>query len=411
MRKYMSSQLEKSAIFLLSVWIYIILYHFLKKYFLYSDYSYAVNAIFVLFIFILLLIFFINKSTLGYYKFWILISFVLFTIYTYILVVYRPMIPTNGDLFNYFLDNGLLCSLFLLNIHYINVLYESHYPFFKNNINKVYSYIKTSPTIDIRLSDSYFYCILILILCVITALYANYIPSYISMFNSQQDIFFNNFYVLLIYVYLLTYLFIITFSGHVWLNLSIAYPLLLFLTRADGVNLEDNAQFEILIRVKKYFTEVVNIYSFLIIVIFSYYIFPTLNVSNNKSDINTTNNVTINAAINATPSFANSSEILQYFAYFLSIFLAINLMICLLGFFRLNSLVQFFIFNRYKELYSLSMREEISLMDLDKKHAFLKEASNVFNLKSTIILILTEAISLLILIKSTIIILDNIGII
>jgi hypothetical protein len=372
-----------------------------------KQYQYIINydAIFLIILLNILIVYKV-RAELGRYRVFAIIIFILFTTYTYILTVYNEE-NLQGPFS--ILRIGLLCLLCIFNIHYIFMLCNNYYPFFKNNISElVFSKMATKNPIKIRLNRIYLFCIMAIIIFFFASMNAEHIPEYIDIFGKIGSNFFNRFEFYLTYLYLLNFIFFATLSVHVWLNLSIGYPLLLLLVRANCVDLKDRIRYKNLIHLKNYFRETSCIYLFLLLsgIVF-YQILPTLAtvsaIGNNVSAIG--NNVSaignnVSAIGNNVSAIDNIFKYyffnFRYDAYLLSIPIFINLTIIFLGFIRLNSLVQEYVSDRYQKMYTQS-----NLEDLDKQYSILKNASHPFDIRANNILIISEAISILYIIKYT----------
>jgi hypothetical protein len=340
------------------------------------------NAMILLLLLNLFLIY-ARRSSLKSYKIFVLIIFILFTLYTYILTIHNMGNPLSS--FSIF-RNGLLCLLILLNIHYISMLCNNHYPFFKDNLNRIANSLNKMPATNICLNWIYLICIMVIIMFFYASFNIVHLPDYIKIFSDNSD-FLKSFDAYLIYLYLLQFIFFATLSMHVWLNLSIGYPLLLVLLRANCVDLRDRIQYKNLIYLRNYFIQTSYIYLFLLICGITFFeVMPSLEN---------------NPGIDNLLKYSSFVYKFRTDTYLLSIPLFINLTICFFGFLRLNSLVQDYVSNRYQKMYTQFIKKELDLEHLDKKFSILKNTSHPFDIRVNNILIISEAISLLYLIKAT----------
>ena len=351
-----SNCLTHFSLFLTVIWFSIIFVW--SSFGEYSISNYHILSIFFMLCLIILifsiLIFYQIIYTKSYCLSFILIISTIFTVYTYFSVFYLHE-------YNTLLDTGLLCLLIVFNTHFIFVLFTKHYPSIKKDIKMF----------KVKICLNYYYLLCIMIFIVFSVFFVHFafhFDDFEASFTSNYFLkFHNNFAFYYIYSYFLTFLLLATTAVQVWLNLSISYPVMLFLIRKKCVDLRKRSLQKFFLNLKNYFAETTCLYLFLLLGTIITYKMPSVG-----------------------PDLAQLIPMFQYEEIVLSLIIFINITFNFLCFLRLNLLVQDYVSDRYQKIYTQFCDGIETLEYTDKQIPILNSIANPFSIRYNSIFILSE---------------------
>ncbi|MDD2836860.1 MAG: hypothetical protein PHY05_12030 [Methanothrix sp.] len=254
----------------------------------------------------------------------------------------------------------------MFNAHFIFILFTRHYPSIKEAGMNIFE-------IKIKLNYYYLFCIMIFIVALIFfahfAYFFNGIETELS--SKYHSYFYESFVLYYIYLYLLTFIFLATVAVHVWYNLSISYPIMLFLIRKKCIDLRNRSQYIFFLKIKNYFAETSCLYLILLIGTIVTYKMP-------DKELNILNLIAHH----------------QYEPIVLAAIFLLNVTLNFFCFIQLHSLVQDYVSNKYQKIYTQFNKGKITLEDTDKQYPVLDNIANPFKLRSNSIFIIAEIVLL-----------------